>query len=594
MITKVFSLLFRILLLSSFILSMTGEVNAASLPPISFAGNHTWTVRPLNKTPDDSANVQQAINSANPGDTIKLAVGVFNFGDFDSVSVGKDITIEGAWDKGLGVPLTTIQGGFTPFVIGRKTPAPIDKPEKINVGGHNVYHITQDFVGKFYFPFLYPPYYDNQTNILLKPYDLAEHWSAVEVNVRQITFQRPYFQAIYIGAMRGGTIERCRFISSWPGRMDFFQTNWHFLDIQVWNIQSSMGMASSAFKSLPNFSGGDDFIRGDLIIQSNDFESDYYAEVFEGAKDASGHVVFISYDKNVTPPENDYKNYVVEDLYSNPQYFDMHPVNPPALYWVRKGYNTGWGYSRDGQQMQVMAFHGQLMGLHVTGTETSLSVRDNVFQDVLLAMYFAPNGQFGQPFNAFVEGNTIKVSLKTTLWNYWGVAGIIMGDWWGGTPGTNAAVNNNNIDLSYTGPGNIGGSWNDAAIDLEIMGKATVTGNVVKMNSEGGILFSTPTKNGVAANNTISGAGDYAFLAVHSDGNQFINNDIVNFMPTGPGLYNLGWGLNIKVPVPAARGILYKSKSTFVQGIGMPGLMDSVYDCGQNNQIINMNVLTCP
>jgi len=181
-------------------------------------GRKTWIVYPVNQSPDDANAIQQAIDAAKAGDRIVLGAGVFNFGDFDNIRVAKDLTLEGAWNSRDKVPLTTIRGGLNAFLIGRKTPIP--KPEFITVNGRQVMHITQDLYGKFHFPFMYTPYFDQATG---KPtgvhYNIYDDWVVVNVDVRQITFDRQYGASMFISGVKGGTIERNRFISGWPNQI---------------------------------------------------------------------------------------------------------------------------------------------------------------------------------------------------------------------------------------------------------------------------------------------------------------------------------------------------------------------------------------
>jgi hypothetical protein len=114
------------------------------------------------------------------------------------------------------------------------------------------------------------------------------------------------------------------------------------------------------------------------------------------------------------------------------------------------------------------------------------------------------------------------------------------------------------------------------------------------MKSGGGISIWGPTQNALVRDNRILGEGDYAFAAFFSNGNRFINNIVKRFAPTGLGMFDPGgWGIPT-VSIPAARGLLYASDSNVVKGVGKPGPLDIVYDCGQNNQITNMIALPCP
>jgi hypothetical protein len=487
------------------------------------------------------------------------------------VSVTKDLTITGKWDEKHGRPLTVIKGGWAPLAIGRLYPE--IKPETIDVNGHAIPHIGYYLFDQFYFPFLHPPYYNPETDTY-SPYDLSTTWKAVDVTIRQITFDRPFHMAIRPGGMRGGSIERCRFLTTWP------INEFHAFAMHFWSMQFSLAWMSPIPVEINSY----DLISGDIVVRDNVFESDH-REAYQGDTDESGHLVFLPYEGNPTPPDGDYDGYVLQDLSS---VTDTATIT--ELYWVRKGWEVVWVWLPDGQQ-QVMAFRGHFFVIGAAGTQADLTVKNNTFRDFWGAgINLGPNGQLGVPTNLNVTGNRFISDLQTV---YPGGEAVLAADWYGGSPGTNAVVKDNNINLAYTGPGDTRGTWNNSAIDLEIMGKAVVAGNTIKMNSEGAISFWEPTQNGVAVDNRILGEGDYAFASFSSNGNQYLSNNVRGFSPSGPGVFDLGWGWP-PAPIPAARGILADSNSNLVQGLGKPGPLDTVFDCGTGNTIKNMTVLPCP
>ncbi|MBE0695580.1 MAG: hypothetical protein IH586_01530, partial [Anaerolineaceae bacterium] len=339
-------------------------------------------------------------------DKIRLTAGIFNFGDFESISINKDLTIEGAWDKLHKKPLTTVKGGFAPFSIGRLDPG--FKPDTMVVNGHPVTHITSDVMGKFYFPNLYPPYFDQAAMNWTQKYAIEEHWVPVVVNIRQITFLRPYQFAIFTSAMRGGVIERCRFVGAWPIQADFWGGGFVSMGIMWWNIQGDLSWSANLFPQ-PEPVLASDYIRGDILVRDNVFES-MPDEALEGSRDAGKHIVFVPFDGNSAPPGNDYANYVVQDIHKNPYMFLINSDETPMQYWVRKGYTAFWQTVDD--IPQVVAFTGQDFGVHMFFTEMNLTLKNNTFHNQHISICDASsNGQYGTPLNLIVDSNRFISNL---------------------------------------------------------------------------------------------------------------------------------------------------------------------------------------
>jgi hypothetical protein len=587
--TRAFSVLVVPLLAVGLTFTVPGTVGAEDTSRVAHRDAHTWVVSPLNKSPDDAAAIQRAVNMASAGDKIVLGAGVFNFGDFDNVTIAKDLTLEGAWDRVNRQPLTIIQGGMMPLMIGRKTP--VEKPPLVEVNGHKVYHITQDLWGKLGFPYLYPPYYENgqQTGV---HYNLFDDWVAVNVTVRQIMFMRPHSAAIFSSGSKGGVIERCRIVSGWP-----FQLGIEGIlgpmggGFMFFNMGGRPGVtAGNGVLEDPTLFFGTDLISGNLLVQDNVIEGDY-GEVQAGMADANGHVIAVPVATNPAPPENDYINYVLQDVPTDGTPFNLYPATPPPMYWVRKGYTAGWFPALN----QVWARRGHMYSIYSLFSEATLTARGNTIHNAPWSVFFIMNGVLGKSFNASVEYNMITYDLPSSATDI-GNESVLVAEWpvyfplsgrvFTPSPGSNVTVRYNYINQSYPN------AWFGAlAIDLEVFGQANATQNIVKVNGGSGIGFWWPTQNGVAKGNYIAGKGDYAFYTMPgSDGNQFLYNIVNQFTPTGSGAFDFGMGTPA---VPAARGVLF-SDNNGVKGIGRADPLDVVYDCGHNNQITQMIATPCP
>jgi len=461
------------------------------------------------------------------------------------------------------------------------------------VNGRQVMHITQDLYGKFHFPFMYTPYFDQATG---KPtgvhYNIYDDWVVVNVDVRQIAFDRQYGASMFISGVKGGTIERNRFISGWPNQIGIEGLEPLGGQIAFFNMASRPYLPLSyGLLYDPSLLVGSELVRGQLFVQNNFLDGDF-VEFPEGASDNSGHVLAVPYANNPTPPGGDYDNYLLQDVPKDGLAFNFHPAQPPPMYWVRKGYTAGWiPYA---PTPGVWARRGLPFGAYSLFSEAELTVRDNEFHNLPNAVFLLENGFLGKPFTANIEHNTIINNYSSgtgysdegvAIFEY-PIANPFTGNPYVPNPGTNAIVRRNQIDSSLPG------RWfASLAIDIEVKGAASVVQNEVHVASGSGIGFWAPTQNGVAKGNQIAGSGDYAFFTLPgSNGNLFLNNDVSQFTPVGGGAVNFGLG---NPAVPAARGVLFSNSNT-VRNNSKPGPLDIVYDCGQNNVIGQMTVLPCP
>jgi hypothetical protein len=483
---------------------------------------------PQRQSPDDPHNVQHAVNQASPGDTIVLGAGVFDFGDFETVIIPKDLTIEGAWDTQNHIPLTTIQGGLIPLTIGRKTRVP--KPATRMVNGQPVWHVTQDIYGKLTYPFLYPPYFEPGTGQVGAHYNILDDWTAVDASVRQITFQRPYGAAIFTSGMQGGTIERCRFISAWPWQAGFEGINPMGMGIQIYNLAARPLVAAELGVLYdPLLYTDTALVRGDIVVQDNVILGDW-GEVWAGDTDENGHAVIVPFAGNPAPPENDYANYVLQDVFQDDWApLNSQPASAPRTYWVRKGYSAGWW-----DDQSITARRGMAWSIACVWTEATLKIENNVIRNSTAGVVLGWNGAMGKPFNALVRGNTITTQFcrargsmavwanDTTHENPFTHRTLVP------DPGAGVSIENNDVDL-HTAPGSAG-------LDIAVCGQVRITDNQLTIDAGNGIAFNPPTRNGLAQGNRIAGTGYHAFLAMPgSTGNQFVENDVTLFKPTGMG-----------------------------------------------------------
>jgi hypothetical protein len=549
----------------------------APLPPdVRYLGKGTWLVAPHNSSPDDPQRIQATVNLAAPGDTIRLGAGTFDFREFETVRVAKDLTIEGAWDGKRDTPLTTIKGGFIPIMIGRKTP--VEKPAQVDVDGHPVYLLTPDIHGKLHFPFLYPPY----TAPGAPPYDVFTDWAAARVNVRQIRFERPFADAIMAGAQNGGVIERNVVDSMWPPSLDIenirplgIAFNWMSMGLRpmvtaLWGLSFDSRLYT-----------GTDLMRGDIKLQNNLMNGDYRG-IPEGEPDEAGDIVTLPFDPlHPSPPGNAYAKYYLQAVG-----FDAMPgpnSNPAEsrTYWVKKGYTAFWYTGYDGR---VWADRGMFYGVYSAWSEAKLTIRENAFNNVEGGIYFIANGYRGKPFNVSIERNSFDIANNTGVLEVksaliagdWTLPNNVTGDTFGPDPGTNLTFSQN--DVRITSPG-LNGRWWGNAVDVEVAGKAVIEKNRVALASGNGIGVWGPTQKAVVANNQVSGQGDYALLAYWgADGNTFRGNNVNRFDPNGLGMPAFGQ--------PPAHVILFSNRNTVIGGGKHDG--GTVLDLGVDNNITGM------
>jgi len=329
------SALARILLVTVLGLTLLGGLSGGvlALPPgVTHDGAHTWTITPHNSSPDDPQRIQAVVNQAKPGDTIRLGAGTFDFSEFETVTIAKDLTIEGQWDAKNQVPLTTIKNGYMPLCIGRKTP--VVKPELKTVNGHQVYHITRDVFGRLNYPFTYDPFIYPGGRV----YNVFDDWTPVNVTVRQITFVRPYLYAIGSSGARGSTVERVRIQGAWPGQLDIEHTG------ALAHAISWVGMGLFPLRRTvdPALYTGTDLVRGNLLVQDSTIEGDYRG-FSAGDSDESGDVVAVPYDPaNPAPPQGAYEKYVLQDVATEWDAQDVSMPESVVRYWVKKGYTASY------------------------------------------------------------------------------------------------------------------------------------------------------------------------------------------------------------------------------------------------------------
>ena len=533
-----------------------------TLPPgVTYNGASVWTVYPHNSSPDDPNRIQAAVDLAEPGDTVRLAAGTFDFSEFETVRIAKDLTLEGAWDRKHQVPLTTIKNGYMPVLIGRKTP--VEKPFTEMINGHEVYHITMDVWGKLVFAFAYPG---------MEDYNIFDYWTPVHVNVRQIAFERPYGAAIFSSGMDGGTIEKLRILSAWPMSIDYEGGGTGSMGIGWYNT-AVLPMAVAGWGRFydPDLYTGTDLIRGDLLVQDSVILGDERS-FMEGQADEAGDLIFVPYDAgNPIPPNADYNKYVLQDVaFAWDETFLPIPdsIQP---YWVKKGYTAAF-YGD-----QVWAERGIWAGVYSLYAQSNLTVRRNVMQDCGTGVYLLENGFMGVPFTALVEDNQITPATGAG----WG-SGLVAFGWdhfnpFNGelthaNPGMFIAVRDNTITVRN---GNLD-MW-AMAVNVSMYGKALVNKNQIDLASGSGIVLGWPTQSATVLNNRISGTGDYALMTWwDSNGNLMKANNLNAFVPTGLGFPDAG--------VPPAEILLISDNNAIIGG-GHHEPGETVWDLGYNNTV---------
>jgi len=548
---------------------MQGVAAGPALPPGVTHSPGLWTVYPHNSSPDDPNRIQAVIDLATPGDTVRLAAGTFDFSEFETVRIAKDLTLEGAWDNHSQKPLTTIKHGFIPVIIGRKTP--IVKPEMVEVNGHLVYHLTMDLWGKMAYPFLYPEGGGGN-------YDIFDDWTRVHVNVRQIAFERPFVNAITVGAMNGGAIERIRIHSVWPLSLDFEGGGDSSNGISFYNISGgAYNPAEWGRAYYPNLYRNTDLIRGNITVRDSFIDGDV-AAFAEGTTDEAGDLVAVRYVDNPEPPGGDYDNYVLQDVAF--AWDDTYYPVPSSiqLYWVKKGY-TAWSESAWSDSNLVWADRGAWAGVYSFFAQSNLKVLNNVIQGCSASVFFLENGYTGVPFKALIQGNQITSSAG----NYWWGAAFdnlgwehyipATGQTLTANPGSFVTMRNNTVkilnqDLSV-----------EPAVYNAMVGRLTLTENRFDLASGSGFWLSPPTQASILSNNRLSGAGSYAaWVDSGVNGNLIVANDLRKFTISGPGSEDPA--------VPPAHVVLLSDNNRVIGG---PHAWDeTVLDYGANNTVIGM------
>jgi hypothetical protein len=559
--TRVILCLALLLVLMPF---MSASATPALPPGVTYNGASVWTVYPHNSSPDDPDRIQAVVDLAAPGDTVRLAAGTFDFSEFETVRIAKDLTLEGAWDKKNQVPLTTIKHGYMPVLIGRKTP--VEKPFTEMINGHAVYHLTMDVWGKLVFAFAYPG---------MEDYNIFDYWTPVHVNVRQIAFERPYGAAIFSSGMDGGTIEKVRIESAWPWQIDYEGGGTGSMGIGWYNT-AVLPMAVAEWGRFydQDLYTGTDLIRGDLFVQDSVILGDERS-FMEGNVDEAGDLVAVAYDaSSPVPPKADYDKYVLQDVAFEWDSTGLPIPGSIQPYWVKKGY-TAASYGG-----QVWAERGIWAGVYSLYAQSNLTVRRNVIQDCGVGAYFLENGFRGVPFTALVEDNQITPAISANWATGFNAVGWehynpFTGELYHADPGMFIAVRDNTITTR-----NENLNWWDTVVNVSMYGEALVEKNQIDLASGSGIVLGWPTQSAAVLNNRISGAGDYALMTWWgSNGNLLKANNLHAFVPTGLGCTDVG--------VPPAE-ILLISDNNAVIGGGHHEPGETVWDLGNNNTVTGM------
>jgi hypothetical protein len=545
-------------------LSAQGVSAKPALPPdVTYNGHGVWTVYPHNISPDDPDRIQAAVDLAQPGDTVRLGAGTFDFSEFETVRIAKDLTIEGAWDNQNQVPLTTILHGYMPILIGRKTP--LYKPEMETVNGHQVYHITKDVWAKIWYPFAYTDPYE---------YQLTDDWVAVHVDVRQLAFERPYFAAIFSSGSDGGTIEKVHVVADWPMQTDYQWGGSASMGIGWLNvIVGPFNFAEWGRAYYPHLFTVTDLVRGRITVQDSFIDGDEQS-FMEGEVDEAGDVVALPYDPaNPEPPNGDYAAYVLQDVA-----FEWDDTGLPIpesiqLYWVKKGYAAS--FYGDG----VWAERGVWAAVYSGLTQGSLTARNNVIQDAGLGVFFLENGFYGVPFTGRMEGNQIiaapGANFATGLWAAgWDHYNPFTDEWSHADPGMFITARDNTVQVQNPDLD----MWS-MAFNVSMYGEALVSRNKINLASGSGIQLGWPTTSATVLNNAITGTGDYALWTWYADGNWLTGNDLHTFTASGAGY--------VDAAVPPGE-ILLISDDNRVIGDGRHWGEGTVWDLGANNTVLGM------
>jgi len=563
--------LLSVCLLLVLLLSQSPAVSATQgLPPdVSRLGRGVWLISPHGVSPDDPTRLQALIDLAAPGDTIHMAAGVFDFSDFESVRIAKDLTIEGVWNAADQRPLTIVRHGFMPFLIGRKTA--VEKPLIEMVDGHPVPYITRDLWGKLGHPYAYPG--ESQ-------YNIYDDWNPARVLIRKIAFERPYGAAIFIGAMNGGAIDRVRIDDLWP-----MTSCYNFCDGNSGGILW-YGMGYNALVYLERGGSfpsplytGTDLIQGNILIQNTTLEG-YRTVTYAETLDENGLPLAVARAASPEPPNDDYQGYALQDVDFA---FDAYGNGIPEFtqqYWVKRGFGAYADLENPENPNQVMVEKGMWLGLVVLYTQANLVVRHNLIENVDIGMILLDNGFQGRAMNLWVGDNQITppadggwvCSFCELSWDH---VDPITGETRYAVPGDNLMLTNNTFTSA-----NPDRAFLSSAVFLGMRGNSVATGNLVNLVSGTAFYVSWPTTKSNLARNTVSGSGDYGFLLDWgANDNRVLANDMSAFTPTG-------WG-NWFISASPAHVLLLSDDNLVVGGRGASAWV--ALDYGANNTVIGMD-----
>ncbi len=551
---------------------------SAELPPGVEHDGDIWTVHPHGRSPDDPQRIQAVVDLAAPGDTVRLAAGVFDFGLFENVRIDKDLALEGAWDDAAAAPATTIRHGAWPLLIGRRTP--LAQPQRMTVAGHTVYHLTPEFTAQLFVPFAYPPYGEPDA----PAYDIHTDWTPAHVDVRQIRFERPYGSAIWTSAQDGGTFERLHIAAAWPMQMDFAGGKPQGFGI-YWFCPGWVPAFVAACKWFHDdrLYTGTDLVRGDRVVQDCVIEGDFAAVAWD-AVDAAGNLLMAPYEPaNPVPPGGNYDAYVLQDV---PAGWDasLRPLpNQVRLYWVQQGYTAKvfpWL-----PEPRLRGLRGLYGGIYSLWTQDTLTARRNTLAGCDTGLMLLGNGARGRPFSAIIEDNEIVIARaedfhfeQTALFAHddYVFRNAFTGESVTPDPGMNIEFTGNRV-VRRTG----GLAWSVPAVDLGAFGSCLVEGNEIEIESGTGVFVWRSHQGAAVELNRIAGRGAYALAANTGAGaNTLRANNLSQFEPAGI-------GIPLEPPVPPA-DILLLSDANTVSG-GWDHEPDvTVLDYGKDNVITGM------